>query len=91
MNYAPLGNTAHHSKPATSGGFLPAVVCPLRLDAAALGAFIDDLAWLQLQTVHVLLSGVSLGDRTLWNTQINTMLLKYLPFFSLENIDLMHP
>ena len=38
---------------------------PLRLDAAALGAFVDDLPWLQLQAVHVLLGGVAFGNCTL--------------------------
>ena len=43
----------------------PAVVSPVRLDATALGAFVDDLPWLQLQAVHVLLGGVAFGNSPL--------------------------
>lgn len=38
---------------------------PFRLDAAALGAFVDHLARLQLQALHVLLRGVAFGDSSL--------------------------
>ena len=44
---------------------MPAVVGALRLDAAALGALVDDLSGLQLQALHVLFSSVSFGDRPL--------------------------
>lgn len=36
-----------------------AVMSPLRFDAAAFRTFVDDLAWFQLQTVHIFLSGIS--------------------------------
>lgn len=42
---------------------------PLWLDAAALGAFVDDLARLELQAVHVFLCGIALGNRTLQEGQ----------------------
>jgi len=41
------------------------VVRALRLDAAALGAFVDDLSWLQLQALQVLLGGVSFRNGSL--------------------------
>ena len=37
----------------------PAVMRPLRLDAAALRALVDNLTRLQLQALHVLLGGVA--------------------------------
>lgn len=40
----------------------PAVVCPLRLDATALWALVDDLARLQLQALHIFLCCVTLGN-----------------------------
>lgn len=36
-----------------------AVVCSVRLDAAALGTFVDHLSWFQLKAFYVFLSGVS--------------------------------
>lgn len=41
---------------------VPAVVCPLRLDAAALWTLVDDFPRLQLQALHVLFGCVALGD-----------------------------
>ena len=41
------------------GAAVPAVVGALGLDTAALGALVDHLSWLQLQTLHVLFSGIS--------------------------------
>lgn len=38
---------------------LPAVVCSVRLDAAALGTFVDHLSWFQLKAFYVFLGGVS--------------------------------
>lgn len=46
-------------------GAIPAVVGALWLDAAALGALVDDLSWLQLQAFHVLLCGIAFGDSPL--------------------------
>lgn len=43
------------------GAPVPAVVGALRLDAAALGALVDNLARLQLQALHVLFRGIALG------------------------------
>lgn len=45
----------------------PAVVCPLRLDATALWALVDDLARLQLQALHIFLCCIALGNCTLKN------------------------
>lgn len=42
-------------------GRVPAVVGALGLDAAALGALVDDLPRLQLQALHVLFRRVSFG------------------------------
>lgn len=47
------------------------MVGTLRLDAAALGALVDDLTRLQLQALHVLLGGVAFGDSPLC-TQIDS-------------------
>lgn len=41
------------------------MVCPLRLDAAALWALVDDLTRLQLQALHVLFGCIALRNRTL--------------------------
>lgn len=43
----------------------PAVMRPLRFDAAAFGALVDDLSRLQLEALHELLGGVALWNCTL--------------------------
>lgn len=47
---------------------LPAVVCSLWFNAAAFWTLVDDLSWLQLQTLHVFFSGVTFGNSSLMNT-----------------------
>lgn len=44
---------------------VPAVVCPVRLDAAALGALVHHLPRLQLKALDELFSGISFGYRPL--------------------------
>lgn len=39
-----------------------AVVCSLWFNAAAFWTLVDDLSWLQLQTLHVFFSGVTFGN-----------------------------
>lgn len=45
---------------------IPAVVGALGLDTAALGALVDHFSRLQLQTLHVLFSGIPFGYCPLW-------------------------
>lgn len=65
---------------------------PLWLDAAALGAFVDDLARLELQAVHVLLCGIALGNRTLQEgqrkgkTQMTKIILNTEELFIKDNL-----
>lgn len=47
---------------------IPAMVCPLWFNAAAFRTLVDDLSWLQLQTLHVFFSGVTFGNSSLVNT-----------------------
>lgn len=47
---------------------LPAMVCSLWFNAAAFWTLVDDLSWLQLQTLHVFFSGVTFGNSSLINT-----------------------
>lgn len=47
---------------------IPAMVCPLWFNAAAFWTLVDDLSWLQLQTLHVFFSGVTFGNSSLINT-----------------------
>lgn len=51
---------------------LPAVVCSLWFNAAAFWTLVDDLSWLQLQTLHVFFSGVTFGNSSLINTMYFT-------------------
>lgn len=44
---------------------LPAVVCSVRLDAAALGTFVDNLPWFQLKAFYVFLSSIPFWHRPL--------------------------
>lgn len=44
---------------------LPAVVCSVRLNAAALGTFVDHLPWFQLEAFYVFLSSIPFWHRPL--------------------------
>ncbi len=52
---------------------VPAMVCPLWFNAAAFWTLVDDLSWLQLQTVHVFFSGVTFGNSSLNTAHITSI------------------
>lgn len=64
----------------------PAVVCSVRLDAAALGTFVDHLPWFQLKAFYVFLGGIPLWHRPLAETHTQKWINK--AFMGLKTLKL---